>query len=42
VRANELSFLIADDHPLFRSALQQVIKQLYPQAHLYEAASVAS
>ncbi len=41
MRANELSFLIADDHPLFRSALQQVIKQLYPQAHLYEAASVA-
>ena len=39
--ANELSFLIADDHPLFRGALQQVINQLYPQAKLYEAASVS-
>ena len=38
---NELSILIADDHPLFRAALQQVIAQLYPQASLAEAASVA-
>ena len=36
-----LSILIADDHPLFRNALQQVIGQLYPQAALYEAADVA-
>ncbi len=35
------TILIADDHPLFRSALQQVISQLYPQATLIEAASVA-
>jgi DNA-binding NarL/FixJ family response regulator len=35
------SILIADDHPLFRSALQQVIGQLYPDANLHEAASVA-
>ena len=35
------SILIADDHPLFRGALQQVIAQLYPGAELYEAASVA-
>ena len=37
----ELSILIADDHPLFRAALQQVIAQLYPRASLYQAASVA-
>ena len=37
----ELSILIADDHPLFRAALQQVIAQLYPQATLYQAANVA-
>lgn len=36
-----LSILIADDHPLFRSALQQVIGQIYPRATLYEAANVA-
>lgn len=36
-----LSILIADDHPLFRSALLQVVGQLYPQADFYEAASVA-
>ena len=36
-----LSILIADDHPLFRNALQQVIGQLYPQAALYQAADVA-
>ena len=35
------SILVADDHPLFRGALQQVINQLYPQAELLEAASVA-
>jgi DNA-binding NarL/FixJ family response regulator len=35
------SILIADDHPLFRSALQQVIAQLYPDATLREAANVA-
>ena len=39
--ADELAILIADDHPLFRGALQQVIAQLYPQAGLYQAASVA-
>lgn len=38
--SRDLSILIADDHPLFRSALQQVIGQLYPQAQLLEAASV--
>lgn len=37
----QLSILVADDHPLFRSALQQVIGQLYPGASLHEAASVA-
>jgi len=41
VNHGELSILIADDHPLFRAALQQVIAQLYPQASLYQAANVA-
>jgi DNA-binding NarL/FixJ family response regulator len=41
VGTEQLSILVADDHPLFRSALQQVIGQLYPGATLYEAASVA-
>ncbi len=36
-----LSILVADDHPLFRTALQQVIGQIYADATLYEAASVA-
>ena len=38
--SSTLSILIADDHPLFRGALQQVIAQLYPQAELLQAASV--
>jgi DNA-binding NarL/FixJ family response regulator len=41
VGTEQLSILVADDHPLFRSALHQVIGQLYPGATLYEAASVA-
>jgi DNA-binding NarL/FixJ family response regulator len=41
VNTDPLSILIADDHPLFRSALQQVISQLYPQADLLQAASVS-
>jgi len=41
VSSEDLSILIADDHPLFRSALQQVIGQLYPHAELHQAASVA-
>jgi len=40
VSAEELSILVADDHPLFRGALQQVIAQLYPDATLYQAATV--
>ncbi|MEH6586668.1 MAG: response regulator transcription factor [Halioglobus sp.] len=36
-----MSILVADDHPLFRAALQQVIGQIYPNATLWEAASVA-
>jgi PleD family two-component response regulator len=39
--ATDLSILVADDHPLFRGALQQVISQLYPGATLHEAANVA-
>ena len=38
---DDLSILIADDHPLFRVALRQVIAQLYPHADLFEAANVA-
>jgi DNA-binding NarL/FixJ family response regulator len=41
VDSRALSILIADDHPLFRNALKQVVGQLYPQATLYEAANVA-
>ncbi len=33
--------LIADDHPLFRAALEQVLGQIYPQANLHLAADVA-
>jgi DNA-binding NarL/FixJ family response regulator len=40
VDSDRLSILIADDHPLFRSALQQVIGQLYPSATLHQAANV--
>jgi DNA-binding NarL/FixJ family response regulator len=39
--AETFSILIADDHPLFRNALQQVLGQVYPAAELCEAASVA-
>ena len=38
--ANPCSILIADDHPLFRGALQQVIAQIYPDATLHQAANV--
>ena len=41
LNSEALSILVADDHPLFRGALQQVIGQIYPSATLYEAASVA-
>ncbi len=39
--SDSLCILIADDHPLFRGALQQVISQLYPPAELLQAANVA-
>ena len=38
---NTLSILIADDHPLFRDALQQILSQRYPNATVYTAASVS-
>jgi DNA-binding NarL/FixJ family response regulator len=41
VQTREFSILIADDHPLFRAALLQVIGQMYPGALLSEAANVA-
>ncbi|WP_420820782.1 response regulator [Seongchinamella unica] len=34
------SILVADDHPLFRAALKQVLGQIYPDAELQQAASV--
>lgn len=33
-------YLIVDDHPLFRDALQRVIKQAHPEADIYEATSI--
>jgi DNA-binding NarL/FixJ family response regulator len=41
VSDDALAILIADDHPLFRGALHQVINQLYPTAKLREAADVS-
>jgi DNA-binding NarL/FixJ family response regulator len=41
LNSQELNILIADDHPLFRSALQQALTQLYPRARLHLAANVA-
>lgn len=35
-------FIIADDHPLFRSALRQAILRTYPGAELYEAQDMES
>ncbi|MEH6581733.1 MAG: response regulator transcription factor [Halioglobus sp.] len=41
MNSKSLSILIADDHPLFLSALQQVLSQRYPEASLYVATNVA-
>ena len=41
VDTSTLSILIADDHPLFRDALQQILSQRYPDATVYTAASVS-
>ncbi|HCL24220.1 MAG TPA: DNA-binding response regulator, partial [Halomonas sp.] len=30
-------FIVADDHPLFRAALTQALRQLAPQAEIVEA-----
>lgn len=35
-------FLIVDDHPLFREALQLAIQSAYPQAEIVEASSIAA
>jgi len=35
-------FLIVDDHPLFREALQLAIEQAYPEAEIAEASSIAA
>ena len=39
--SSSLSILIADDHPLFLGALQQIISQRYPQASVHLASNVA-
>jgi len=35
------TLIIADDHPLFRSALKDVIRQVYPEGVLEEASDFA-
>jgi DNA-binding NarL/FixJ family response regulator len=37
-----VSFLIVDDHPLFREALQLAIQSAYPGADIVEASSIAA
>lgn len=37
-----LSFIVADDHPLFRGALCQALKINYPDATIHEATDMAS
>tara|TARA_B110000211_G_scaffold122351_1_gene141119 strand:- start:4381 stop:4509 length:129 start_codon:yes stop_codon:yes gene_type:complete len=32
--------IIADDHPLFRTALQQAVKQIAPNAEIQQAESL--
>jgi DNA-binding NarL/FixJ family response regulator len=39
-RARSLRFLIADDHPLFRDALRQIMAMRYPEAEILEAGSL--
>lgn len=34
--------IIADDHPLFRNALCQAVRQVVPEAHILECDSIAS
>lgn len=36
------SFLVVDDHPLFREALQLAIQAAYPDARIVEASSIAA
>lgn len=36
------SFIVADDHPLFRGALCQALKINYPEAQIHEATDMAS
>lgn len=37
-----MELLIADDHPIYRSAIAQALRELLPEARLHEAASLAS
>jgi DNA-binding NarL/FixJ family response regulator len=36
------AILIADDHPLFRSALKQIISDAYPDSQILEAADISA
>ncbi len=40
MNATTLCILVADDHPLFRGALEQVLRHCYPAAELHQAANV--
>jgi len=35
-------FLIVDDHPLFREALQSVVRSVYPKAEIHEATEIGA
>jgi len=37
-----LNVIIADDHPLFRTALKETISQIFPAATLYEASNIST
>ena len=38
----ELTFLVADDHPLFRAAVIQVLRESFADLRIVEAASASS
>lgn len=41
-RAVPANFLVVDDHPLFREALQLAVHVAYPEANIVEASSIAA
>ena len=40
--STQTTLIIADDHPLFRAALQQALARLLPDAHIVEAGSLSA